>query len=81
MSLKSEEDRKAFPGTKTDKPGTPQLNSIQTYVLGSLSDGRTISEISVAMELSQLTICAIIESAVERLNAKSVPHAVQLFKR
>ena len=55
------------------------LNQLQKDVLRQLADGSIQEEISKVSGLSALTIRSIVQSAKERLNARSIPHALAMF--
>ena len=52
-----------------------RLNQIQRQVLDLVVDGRTVSEISETVGLSEIAVSIIINSAVRALDANSLAHA------
>ena len=56
-----------------------RLNQIQQQVMDLVVDGRTVSEVSATVGLSEITVSIIINSAVGALDANSLAHAAIIY--
>ena len=60
-----------------ENPG--KLGRMQRQVLGGLAAGRNMEQLSAELDLSELTIGLIAQSASKALNASSIPAAVATY--